>query len=79
MLKGLSPLGAPPQIILEQHHQCADRYILDVRLDVDIGSVWARPNQSMEEQKEHSIAKVSMPVFTQGTSIAFLVSFIKFS
>ena len=72
ILKGLSPPGAAPQIIPEKHHQCADGYILDVRLDVENSSVWAWPRPTIEVQKDRRIAKVSLPIFPQRNKHCFL-------
>ena len=80
MLKGLSPPGAPPRIILEQHHQCTDKYVLDVLLDIPKkSSIWARFRQNIKDKDDQCVAKVSLPVLAQGTSVAFSVSLIKYS
>ena len=70
----MSHTGAPPRIILEEHHQYADRY--SVLLDVtDDGAVWSWLFQSVTEEEGLPLAKVSSPVYPRGTNIAFWVSF----
>ena len=74
MVHRLSHPGSLPHIILEQHHQYAYRY--SVLLDVtDDGAVWSWLFQSVTEEEGLPLAKVSSPVFPQGTNVAFWDSF----